>query len=214
MFSKVNFKEYSDNRKNFYDNLSQFSINASQISDPIKIDAQFIQKLNTHLSHFIDKRLGNEKFSREDNRTFKNLIKEHCPEALPVFEHRGPTIYWFKINHSSNTTNEEIIKYYYNAKKSGSGWWTKVNPSKKDNATQVLYLGKIEAGFENRFIQHIGLGHNFTTALKLQRWLPIDISFSFQFLKLDGSIKPYLEDIEKVMWEECKPLLGEAPRIK
>lgn len=214
MFSKVDFKKYAERRKAHYDFLEAFQIDNSQISEPISIDSSFVGKLNSYLQFYLEKRVTGPKFSREENKDFKRLLMEHCPEVMPVFEHRGPCIYWFKINHSGSSTNSSIIEHYYRVKQNGTGWWTKVNLANADSRTQVLYLGKIESGFQNRFIQHIGLGHDFTTALKLQRWMPDDVSFSFQFFKLDVVMKPYLEDIEKVMWDECRPLLGESPRIK
>ncbi len=76
-------------------------------------------------------------------------------------------------------------------------------------------MGKINSALENRFIQHIGLGHDYTTALKLQRWMSSlkNMKLTFQFLKLDESMKKYTDDIEKVLWEEFKPLLVESPRF-
>jgi hypothetical protein len=215
MFSKINFNDYTSKRKDFYDTLSKFSVETSKISTPIEINQEFLNKINIHFGDVLKRRLEKNKFSNSENKQYKDLIKAHFPEVKPIFDHKGPTIYWFKINYSDGLTNEDILKNYTSVKKGGTGWWTKAHMARKTSPTDILYLGKIEAQFENRFIQHIGLGHNFTTALKLQRWMPNlkNMSLTFNFLKVDAQMKPYLEDIEKVLWEESKPLLGAEPRF-
>lgn len=215
MFSKVDFNQYAETRKTFYDKLSDFVINSSQMSESIQIDSSFMERINNHFDKVLARRLETIKFSKTENKEYKDLIKKWLPETKPVFEHKGPTIYWFKINYLKGLTNEAILNHYSAVKNKGTGWWTKVDLARKNVTTEILYLGKIETAFENRFVQHIGLGHNFTTALKLQRWMPSleNMTLTFQFLKLDKSLKAYTEDIEKVLWEECKPLLGESPRF-
>jgi hypothetical protein len=202
-------------KKKFYDELIQFAILPENLSASILIDADFMDKLNGNFDKFLKRRLDSQKFSKQENKEYKALMKEVFPETQIIFEHKDPTIYWFKINQANGLTNEEIIRQYSKIKDAGTGWWTKVNLSKSGSKTDILYLGKIETAFENRFIQHIGLGHDFTTALKLQRWMPAltNMSLTFQFLKLDQKWKHYTEDIEKVMWEAAEPLLGASPRI-
>ena len=39
------------------------------------------------------------------------------------------------------------------------------------------------------------------------------LSLTYQFLKIDEADKPYLEDIEKVLWEKSNPLFGQKPHF-
>jgi hypothetical protein len=215
MFSKIDFKKYSESRKKYYETLSSFVIDPSMISKPIKIDSSFFARIDKHLKKFLDRRLESKKFTKAENEEYKALLKKWFPELLPIFDHKGPTIYWFKINYSEGLTNEKILAHYSSIKGSGTGWWTKVNLIRRNSKSEILYLGKINVALENRFIQHLGLGHNFTTALKLQRWMPTlkGMSLDYQFLKLDNSMKKYTEDIEKVLWDDLQPLLGQSPRF-
>lgn len=79
-----------------------------------------------------------------------------------------------------------------------------------------MYLGKVEKNLFDRFIQHLGLGHNMTSALKLCKWIDkMDfVDLEFQFLELDPKEVRYLEDIENVLWRKFNPLIGAEPRIK
>lgn len=215
LFSKVNFKQYSENRKDFYEKLSQFNIDGSQINKSIEIGSDFLEKINSNFKTILSRRLEKNKLTVAENKEYKNLIRKIFPSLEPIFLSKGPTVYWFKINYSNGLTNEKILNHYSEVKKSGTGWWTQVNLARKNISTEILYLGKIETAFQNRFIQHIGLGHDFTTSLKLQRWMPSlkDMTLTFNFINIGSEWEPYLEDIEKVLWEECKPLLGANPRF-
>jgi len=215
MFLNINFKNYAAKRVEFYNKLSQFVIDENKISNPIELDQNFFRIIDTHFQQFLIRRKEKTRFTKAENIAYKQLIRNQYPEILPIFRHLGPAIYWFKINYSGDLTNKEILKCYSSAKEEGSGWWTQVNLA-RNNPTEILYLGKVETTLQNRFIQHIGLGHNFTTSLKLQRWMPslVNMTVTFQFLAIDSSMKPYLEDIENVLWQQLKPLLGAAPRIK
>jgi len=219
MFNSIGFKGYTDARKSFYDKLSPVIIETSQISDPITIDSKFLQKLNTYFADVLKRRDDDNKMSRKESKEYKERLKEHFPEMLPVFEHNGPSVYWFQIDYSSGLTNEDILKQYLSIRKDKSkpdGWWSRGKIQRKDIPTTVLYLGKVESGIHIRLINHIGLGHRFTSSLKLQKWMPglQNMTLRFQFLKLDAEMKDYVEDIEKVLWDKYKPLLGAAPKIK
>lgn len=215
MFSTVDFSKYILKRKNFYDELGDFVIDPDHISQPILIDSSFLEKIEENFSKFLQRRLESDKFSHQENQEYKQLIKRTLPETEQVFQHNGPTIYWFKINRSNGLTNQEILNQYSAVKSRGTGWWTKVNLNRASVQSDTLYLGKVQTAFQNRFIQHIGLGHDFTTSLKLLRWMPAlkDMSLTFQFLKLDNKWVLHTEDIEKVLWEASEPLLGESPRF-
>ncbi len=80
MLSKIDFKQYAETRKVFYDELSEFIINQSQISEPIKIDMEFIDRINKHLERFIIRRLESNKLSKKENKECKDLIKKWFPE--------------------------------------------------------------------------------------------------------------------------------------
>jgi len=216
MFQNIDFERYSHSRISFYNRLSNFKISDADISEPILLDANFFEKIDTHLLYYINRRSEETKFTTQENREYKRIIKSEFPEVIPVFDHKGPTIYWFKINYANDISNEMILNQYGSKKNNKNGWWTKHDLRRKDASTNVLYLGKIEAALENRFLQHIGIGHNYTTALKLCKWLPDlkGLTLTFQFLKLNNEMKIYLEDIENVMWRELNPLMGASPRIK
>lgn len=215
MFSNADFPKYISERKKFYNELENFIIQPEHISNPIKIDKVFFENLNQNFEKFLRRRLEPEKFSKAENKEYKTLMKEIFPETSVIFDHPDPTIYWFKIDYFNDLTNADIINHFSRKRKAGSGWWTKVNMANASSKTDILYLGKIETAFQNRFISHIGLGNDFTSSLKLQRWMPdLDISLTFNFLKLDKKWKIYTEDIEKVLWDATQPLLGASPRIK
>lgn len=216
MFTSVNFLKYIGDRIQFYNELRTFVIQPEHLSSPIRIDKSFMDKLNSNFQKFLERRLEPVKFTNQENKEYKELIKKIFPETEEIFNHKDPTIYWFKINYSNGLTNQKIIRHYSSVKDNEKGWWTQVNNSRRNSKTDILYLGKIESAFQNRFIQHIGLGHEFTSSLKLQRWMPsLDgMSLTFQFLKLNKKWKRYTEDIEKVLWDAAEPLLGAIPKIK
>lgn len=217
MFSKVDFLHYVGERKKFYDKLSEFTVDINHMSEAIEIDKDFIDRIEVNFGYYLTRRTESKKFTKQENREYKELIKKVLPETKSLFDYKGPTVYWFKINYKNGLSNDDILNYYSTKKEQwkGKGWWTQVNMKRKNSTTEILYLGKIETALENRFIQHIGLGHEFSTSLKLQKWLPTDkLSLTFQFLKLDIKWKAYAEDIEKVLWDYKKPLLGASPRIK
>jgi hypothetical protein len=219
MFTSINFKSYADARKSFYDKLSSVKIDMTQISEPIRIDVAFLAKIETHFAYFLKRRGETVKFTGKENKEYKKLLIEHFPEMLPVFEHKGPSVYWFQIEYSDGLTNENVINQYLSIRKDknkATGWWSRGKIQRKDIQTDVLYLGKVESQLQNRLISHVGLGHQFTSSLKLQKWMPEleNMTLSFRFLKLDKEMKDYVEDIEKVLWDKYKPLLGAAPKIK
>lgn len=218
MFTGIDFKNYIHSRKLFYDKLESFNIVGNNISVPIILDQNFFEKLNSNLEHFLVRRGESNKFSKAENLEYKRLLKLHFPETTPIFENDLPTIYWFKINNSSNALNENILRHYISSKEQNKhkGWWAQASWGRLGSNTEYLYVGKMERGFQNRFIQHIGLGHRFTSSLKLQSWITSipEISLSFQFLKVDIEMMPHLEDIENVIWNHLNPLLGASPKIK
>jgi hypothetical protein len=215
MISTLDFNTYVENRIKFYSKLNSFKVDKALLSAPIVIDSSFIRRLNSNFQDIVERRLKNEKFNKKSNLEYKERIRNVFPELVPILDHKDPAIYWFTINDPSGNVSEEIINEYSIIKKSGSGWWTKVDSKRKVITTDCLYLGKVEGALVNRFIQHIGIGHDFTTALKLQRWMgKIDkLQLTYQFLRVDSKMKPFLSDIEKVMWEKSNPLLGQKPRF-
>jgi len=218
MFTTVNFPKYIDDRIAFYNQLKLFVIQEEHLSKPILIDANFMDRLNNNFQKFLQRRLEPTKFTQSENRELKELMKKVFPETMEIFNHHDPTIYWFKINYSNGLTNDKIVNEYFivRDKHKGKGWWTKVSKLRSSSKTEILYLGKIETAFQNRFIQHIGLGHSYTTSMKLQMWMNNveGMSLTFQFLKLDRKWKKYTEDIEKVLWDATQPLLGASSRIQ
>ncbi len=215
MFQPVNFKTYSENRKMFYNKLENFSIDISKISAPIIIDENFFSVMKENFSAEMERRSEVKKFSREENTEYKKKLKRLFPQMLPVFEHKGPAVYGFKINYINGIDNDQILNHYLTVRKDRMGWWTKATIQRLGLKTDILYIGKVETALENRFIQHVGLGHKDTAGLKLYYWLPLlkGITLSYQFLPLEKDMTRYVEDIEKVLWDECKPLLGAAPRF-
>jgi hypothetical protein len=217
MLSNINFKEYTKSRLAFYTKLSEFSLEQGEVAIPVELDQSFFEMLGDNFHQYITKRLSGPKFSRTENLEYKKLLKQLYPQLLPVFEASGPVIYWFKMNYADGLTNQKILSHYTREKEKGKnrGWWTQANQT-RNHPTEILYVGKVERAFVNRFIQHIGLGHNYTTALKLQKWVPglKNLSLTLHYIKISPEMSPYLEDIENVIWRELKPLLGASPRIK
>ena len=78
MFSKINFRQYAETRKAFYDRLSDFALDPSQISEPIQIDLNFIDRINTHFNQVLNRRLEKRRFSKAENKEYKDLIPYSC----------------------------------------------------------------------------------------------------------------------------------------
>ncbi|ALM47421.1 hypothetical protein AMR72_00025 [Flavobacterium psychrophilum] len=197
MLSNINFKDYTQSRLDFYSQLSEFQIDYEEMAIPIELDQAFFDILGSNFHYYIEKRLSGPKFSKVENLAYKQLLKELYPQLLSIFQYNGPIVYWFKINYSDGLTNEKILTHYIKTKEKpkNRGWWTKANKI-CNHTTEILYVGKVERAFENRFIQHIGLGHNYTTALKLQKWIPDleNMSVTLHFLKIPHNMTNHLED--------------------
>ena len=99
-----------------------------------------------------------------------------------------------------------VLKKAAEAKKRTEISLPKINHSSKSN---VLYVGKTNSNFPSRFIYHLGLKESKTYALYLKQWAA-EYTFTLHFAKIcfaQDNMK-YLEQMETVLHDSLKPLLG------
>lgn len=213
--TEIDFIEYVQNRKMFYDKLSRFSIESENISSGIILSKSFFERINDEFQEFFERRKTNVRLSKSESSVYKNQFNLLDEKIIEIYNYKGSAIYWFKINFTGNSSNDKILNRFSNIKKRKSGWWSKANKI-SSKQTEYLYVGKVEKNLHDRFIQHIGLGHKMTSSLKLAQWFSTleNVELSFHFLKIDSEYFNHLEDIENVIWRKFNPLLGAEPRIK
>lgn len=81
----------------------------------------------------------------------------------------------------------------------------------KNSTSNILYVGKTNSNFPSRFRYHLGLIESKTYALHLKAWAQ-EYSFTLHFAKVclhESNIR-YLEQMENVLHDALKPLLGRA----
>lgn len=209
------FKNYSENRKLFYDKLADFKIQSESISDGIKLNKIFFDRINNEFQFFLERRKTKIRLSKNESINYKNQFNNLDEQIIEILNYKGPAIYWFRINHIGKFSNNKILNRFLSVKKRQSGWWSKASKN-TGNETEYLYVGKVEKNLHDRFIQHIGLGHKMTSSLKLSQWFSSldQTELTFHFIKIDVDYINHLEDIENVIWRKLNPLLGAEPRIK
>jgi hypothetical protein len=82
-----------------------------------------------------------------------------------------------------------------------------------DEESSILYVGKTNKNFLNRFKQHLGLASPTTYALHLNRWacdLDLHLVLHYALLKLTDNELPYLEQLETALHESLKPIFGRS----
>ena len=209
------FNQYSQGRKKFYDKLADFKIDYDNISQPIILDHIFFNKVNLEFKPFFERRKQKGRLSRIESENYKSQFNNLNAQLIDIYYYKGPAIYWFKITHAENSSNQKLLKKFSSARTNKPGWWSKAGRD-IESKTEYLYVGKVEKNLHDRLIQHIGLGHVMTSSLKLTHWFHSfeKTQLSFQYLKIEPEFIPYLEDIENVIWRQLNPLIGAEPRIK
>jgi len=107
----------------------------------------------------------------------------------------------------------EVAKYkslYTNAKDSNQRSLPQIN---NDNDSNCLYVGKPNKDFINRFKQHLDLPlcSKSTYALHLAAWskeLNLELTLNYCIINLPEERKHLLEEIETLLHNELKPILG------
>lgn len=214
-FKNIAFENYVTKRIEFYNILHEFTIDESMISNKVLINNELINTISENFNYDIVKRIRNEKFTKAENISFKTNFQSLFPETKEIFDHKAPAIYSFKILNCTSEIRKSIITNYIETKKSGTGWWSKADPMRAMIDSDILYIGKIQGALQNRFLQHLGLGHDYTTALKLQRWMnkiPL-LELEFSFIKIDDRWKKHLTDIENVIWKHNNPIIGQQTSV-
>ena len=212
---EIKFEEYIEKRIEFYENLKNIHIDESKYSSKIHLENSTFKDINNDFRYFFERRNQKERLTAKENKEFKEKLIFNFPNFKEIANCKNPTIYWFKIQHLEKSNNRKLLEKFIKVRNPKKGWWSK--PTKDlENITEYLYLGKVEKNLFDRFIQHLGLGHNMTSALKLCKWIDkMDfVDLEFQFLELDPKEVRYLEDIENVLWRKFNPLIGAEPRIK
>ena len=183
MITDTVIDEYIKRKIEFYKNLKQFHKQNIEIADSITINAKFIELVETEFDDFIKLREKLSKIPYRENEDFKKGMTEKFEELKIIKENnKKPSIYWFEIINNAGFTNEKIAKKFNSSKKSGAGWWTKVNKTANPEG-QILYLGKVEKNLFGRFLQHFGIAHKKTSSLKLRKWMK-QLTLSYQVCKL------------------------------
>jgi|SRR5690606_21092312 len=207
---------YINRKIEFYKDLKKFHKENIEIINSITINESFISEIETEFKDFIKLREKSNRIPHKENELFKKGISDKFEELKIIKENNSkPSIYWFEITNNSGLTNEKIANKFTSAKKSGAGWWTKVNKTANPEG-QILYLGKVENNLFGRFLQHYGIAHKKTSSLKLRKWLKDfkGLEIKFKYVQFDVEILPYLEDFENIYWRHFEPILGDQPKIK
>ncbi|HOZ88156.1 MAG TPA: hypothetical protein PL029_10370, partial [Bacteroidia bacterium] len=163
MNTAIDFKAHAERKIKEYEKLKSFSLSADLFSEPISITKDFLIRIQKDFDFYIKRRGEDIKFTTKENKELKSSLVEAFPYLKAVNDHKGAAVYWFKIQSPSINFNKEIFEFSKNFRKDTGRWFTQVSESRTIVETEFLYVGKVEAGLFNRFLQHIGLGHKFTT---------------------------------------------------
>ena len=127
-----------------------------------------------------------------------------------------PTLYYFIIKSSCNfieiRNRIETLKSKSKRNKEYRAL-PKNNTSNYNLLNNVLYVGKTNKDFYNRFRTHLGLGSKITYALHLNCWttdLDLDIELHYAKVNIDDSLLHYLEQMESVLHDNLNPILGRS----
>jgi hypothetical protein len=126
-----------------------------------------------------------------------------------------PVLYYFTLSDAglTQTITSNINTYKTQAKESNNyRAFPKVN-NKSVDLTQVLYVGKTNTNFVNRFQQHLGLKNPKTYSLQLLHWacaLNVDLTLHYAPIALNSKDIRFLEQMESVLHEQLKPILGRS----
>ena len=211
----INFSEYINNRKDFYSKLESFEVTEEMVSPQFRIDQQLIKSVSENFRDEISRRRENQKFNNTENRLLKEKFLGLYPHYEPIFEHKQAAIYNFTIVNATTELRKKILTTFIEAKKSGSGWWSQADINRSIIETDSLYIGKVQGALQNRFLQHLGLGHDYTTALKIERWLSSlpELELHFSYIMIKPQWIPHLTDIENVIWKHNTPLIGKKTSV-
>jgi len=212
MNATIDFKSHAERKIKEYEKLKLFTLNPDSFSEPIPITKDFLIQIQRDFDFYIKRRGESKKFTQKENKELKKLLVQTFPYLKPLDDHKSAAVYWFKINNPSVNFNKEIFEFSKNFRKDTGRWFTQVSEVRTTKETEFLYVGKVEAGLFNRFLQHIGLGHKFTTGLQMVHWATNlgALDLEYRFCPINIEYLEMLEDIEEVIWSNSRPLLGEG----
>lgn len=212
---KKSLENYIAAKKNLYSKIEENYSNHPKISVPIKLNSEIFEKLRVDFSDYLAKRDRKDKFKQKEITAFKEDLVRLNPTFELVRNSMKPSVYWFTISSDDIKIREDIVKKLNIYKKDSDRWVTQALEKKTGTSTTTLYVGKVQYGgtLFNRFIQHLGLGHKYTSSIHLLGWfkgIPVDINY--YFLEIEEPFYSLVDDIECVVAHLKKPLLGEVPK--
>ena len=147
-----------------------------------------------------------------------NITIENCREWIEELHQSGidnkcSVLYYFEIVGSfDNSQITETIERMKMTPGRSERALPKINGSACNNS-RILYVGKTNKNFLNRFKQHLGLGSASTYALHLSHWnvsFDMEIVLKFAICPIEQEQVHFLEHIESALHYSLKPILGRS----
>lgn len=123
-------------------------------------------------------------------------------------------IYFFTVVNGCQNKIQEAVKQRKNKYKRTSKHFIplpKVNELSGGECNNVLYVGKTNSKFLNRFKQHLGLDSSKTYALHLNVWAKeLTVALNYGIVDLEQNKIELLEELENILHDHLKPILGRS----
>ena len=183
---------------------SVFSLIASQKKKQIVDDWSFLESFQLPVFKTLNietKDLG-EIYAKELIQNVQNQVSS-----------KNSILYYITIIDGEIDTIKTNVAKYKNSNTKGNSKHRYLPQVNNDNHSACLYVGKTNKGFINRFKQHIDLLVNSrsTYALHLAAWskeLQLKLTLNYCIIDMPEERKHLLEDIETLLHNELKPILG------
>jgi hypothetical protein len=126
-----------------------------------------------------------------------------------------PVLYYFKLLDGQDLMNIQStvakLKSKYSRRSKNYSALPKVNVQNYAEGNNILYVGKTNSNFLNRFRSHLGLASRTTYSLQLAHWacdMGIELELHYAPIQIEKVDLPFLEEMESVLHMHLKPLLG------
>lgn len=167
-----------------------------------------LEKLNFPIFHTLEINCAN--ITPETQTILLNEL------AINGITETSRVIYYFTVinnNSNHNTILDVVEELKINSNRTSKKFIAlpKINELKDKEWNGVLYVGKTNSKFLNRFKQHLGNESKKTYALHLNTWAKeLTVVLNYGIVELEQDKIGLLEEMENILHSHLNPILGRA----